>query len=54
MAELRTLLFLTIWLFTWDVEIDEPTGFCSDDFAKAQQYRQQTVDLLRTFFGLSS
>ena len=43
LEELRILTFLAIWLFTWDDEIDEPTGFCADDFKAAQEYRQETI-----------
>jgi hypothetical protein len=43
-TELEVLLFLAIWLFTWDDEVDEPTGAYSMDLASAEQYRTQTID----------
>ncbi|KAF2756046.1 terpenoid synthase [Pseudovirgaria hyperparasitica] len=51
---LRTLAFLIIWLFTWDDEIDTPTGFCSDDFGAAQRYREKTLEFVAATLGLSA
>jgi hypothetical protein len=46
------LLFLAIWLFIWDDEIDEPTGAHSGDLTSAEQYRMQTIDFARECLGL--
>ena len=50
--ELRILTFMCIWLFTWDDEIDEPTGSCTDDFEAAQQYRIETIGFVEQCLGL--
>jgi hypothetical protein len=50
--ELKVLLFLTIWLFTWDDEVDEPTGAYSEDLASAEQYRAQTIEFVFECLGL--
>lgn len=52
MEELRILTFLAIWLFTWDDEIDEPTGSCADDFEAAQAYRLETMEFVEHCLGL--
>ncbi|KAL8912161.1 MAG: hypothetical protein Q9171_002795 [Xanthocarpia ochracea] len=52
--ELRILTFLAIWLFTWDDEIDEPTGFCTDDFKAAQAYRLETMNFIEHCLGLGT
>jgi hypothetical protein len=51
-AELKVLLFLAIWLFTWDDEIDEPTGAYSRDLESAEHYRTQTVNRIYQCLGL--
>jgi hypothetical protein len=48
------LLFLAIWLFIWDDEIDEPTGAYSGDLASAEQYRTQTIDFALECLGLGT
>jgi hypothetical protein len=50
--ELRVLLFLAIWLFTWDDEVDEPSGAYSGSLSGAEQYRMQTTDLVLECLGL--
>jgi hypothetical protein len=50
-AELRVMLYLTIWLFTWDDEIDEPSGSYSEDLEGAEQYRTQTIDFVLDCLG---
>ncbi|KAI4120661.1 MAG: hypothetical protein LQ338_006850 [Usnochroma carphineum] len=52
--ELRILTFLAIWLFTWDDEIDEPTGSCTDDFKAAQAYRLETMNFIEHCLGLGT
>lgn len=52
--ELRIVTFLAIWLFTWDDEIDEPTGFCTDDFKVAQAYRMETMAFVEHCLGLET
>ena len=49
--ELRVMLYLTIWLFTWDDEIDEPTGSYSEDLEGAERYRTQTIDFVLHCLG---
>jgi hypothetical protein len=48
------MLFLTIWLFTWDDEIDEPTGSYSEDLESADGYRAQTIDFVLNCLGFGS
>jgi hypothetical protein len=52
MERLETLAYLVIWLFTWDDEIDEPTGTFSEDFAAAQAYREGTLRFVGECLGL--
>ncbi|KAH4766051.1 hypothetical protein HBH62_253980, partial [Parastagonospora nodorum] len=52
--ELKVLLFLAIWLFIWDDEVDEPAGAYSGDLASAEQYRTQTIDFVLECLGLRS
>jgi hypothetical protein len=49
--ETRVMLFMTIWLFTWDDEIDEPTGSYSEDLESANGYREQTIDFVLHCLG---
>jgi hypothetical protein len=51
--ELRVMLYMTIWLFTWDDEIDEPTGSYSEDLESANGYRAQTIDFVLSCLGFS-
>lgn len=51
-AELKAMLYMSIWLFTWDDEIDEPGGSCTDDFAAAQAYRKNTIEWVAHCLGL--
>ncbi|RYP47626.1 hypothetical protein DL768_006342 [Monosporascus sp. mg162] len=50
--ELKTLTYLVTWLFTWDDEIDEPTGTFSGDFDGAQTYREHTLQFVGNCLGL--
>jgi hypothetical protein len=50
--ELKVLLYFVIWLFTWDDEIDEPTGCYTDDLASADGYRKRTTDFVLECLGL--
>jgi hypothetical protein len=50
--ELKVLLFLAIWLFIWDDEVDEPAGAYSGDLASAERYRTQTIDFALECLGL--
>ena len=52
LKELRILSFLVIWLFTWDDEIDEPTGSCAQDFEGAQRLREETLQFVAWCLGL--
>lgn len=54
LEELGVLLYLTIWLFTWDDEIDEPEGSCSDDLDAASVYRAQTIEFVTHCLGFGS
>jgi hypothetical protein len=49
--ELKVLMFFTIWLFIWDDEIDEPTGYYSDDLAGAEEYRARTTEFVTECLG---
>lgn len=49
--ELRVMLYLTIWLFTWDDEIDEPTGSYSEEMEAADRYRTQTIAFVLDCLG---
>jgi hypothetical protein len=52
--QLQILAYLVIWLFTWDDEIDEPTGSYSEDFDGAQTYRANTLRYVGSCLGLMS
>lgn len=52
LEQLEILAYLVIWLFTWDDEIDEPTGSYSTDFAAAQEYRERTLRFVGGCLGL--
>lgn len=52
LEKLKIIAYLIIWLFTWDDEIDEPTGEFSDDFDGAQMYRQNTLKFVKSCLGL--
>ncbi|KAJ4393000.1 hypothetical protein N0V93_002204 [Gnomoniopsis smithogilvyi] len=52
LAHLEVLAYLVIWLFTWDDEIDEPTGLYTDDAASAQNYRVHTLAFVGACLGL--
>ena len=54
LGRLEILAYLVLWLFTWDDEIDEPTGAYSADFSGAQQYRKRTLRFVGECLGLSS
>ncbi|KAF1817442.1 terpenoid synthase [Eremomyces bilateralis CBS 781.70] len=51
-TELKIMLYMSIWLFTWDDEIDEPGGSCTDDFDAAQAYRKNTIEWVSYCLGL--
>ncbi|KAF4121953.1 hypothetical protein GMORB2_1793 [Geosmithia morbida] len=53
LEKLEILSYLVIWLFTWDDEIDEPTGTYSEDFEEAQKYRERTLFFVGHCLGLS-
>ncbi|KAK0387554.1 hypothetical protein NLU13_3800 [Sarocladium strictum] len=50
---LRTLAMYTVWLVCWDDEVDANEGDLAGDFAKAEAWRQETLDMVRAAFGLS-
>ncbi|KAI1337117.1 isoprenoid synthase domain-containing protein [Xylariaceae sp. FL0016] len=52
LEKLQILAYLVIWLFTWDDEIDEPTGSYSEDFDGAQTYREHTLRFVGSSLGL--
>ncbi|KAI1332884.1 isoprenoid synthase domain-containing protein [Xylariaceae sp. FL0255] len=54
LERLEILAYLVIWLFTWDDEIDEPTGTFSENFNDAQAYRDQTLLFVQESLGLST
>jgi len=51
--QLEVLAYLIIWLFTWDDEIDEPSGSFSEDFAAAESYRNDTLKFVGICLGLT-
>jgi hypothetical protein len=52
LKQLKILAFLVIWLFTWDDELDEPSGSFADDFEAAQRYRAETARFVRYCLGV--
>lgn len=52
--KLKTLTYLVIWLFTWDDEIDEPTGAYASDFDGAQTYREHTLRFVGKCLGVAT
>ncbi|KAI3395276.1 hypothetical protein diail_1474 [Diaporthe ilicicola] len=54
LAHAEILAYLVIWLFTWDDEIDEPTGSYTDDETSAQTYRNHTLNFVGTCLSLPS
>ncbi|ROV86801.1 hypothetical protein VMCG_10850 [Cytospora schulzeri] len=52
LAHSEILAYLVIWLFTWDDEIDEPTGAYTDDARGAQTYRDHTLQFVGACLGL--
>ncbi|KAH7031685.1 isoprenoid synthase domain-containing protein [Microdochium trichocladiopsis] len=50
--KLEILAYLSIWLFTWDDEIDEAEGLYTDDFVAAQRFRADTLRFVRQCLGL--
>ncbi|KAI0468831.1 isoprenoid synthase domain-containing protein [Xylaria cf. heliscus] len=46
---IQILAYLVIWLFTWDDEIDEPTGAYSEDFNGAQILLRPQNGLVQSF-----
>ncbi|TAQ83097.1 hypothetical protein B7494_g8579 [Chlorociboria aeruginascens] len=53
LEEQRILAYVVIWLFTWDDEIDEPTGSVADDFQGAERYREETEQFVKFCLQLS-
>ena len=51
---LRTLTHLSIWLFTWDDEIDEPGGTFADSMEGANEYRRETKHYVQQCLGLEN
>ncbi|RYC58007.1 hypothetical protein CHU98_g8203 [Xylaria longipes] len=52
LERLEILAYLVIWLFTWDDEIDEPTGLYTEDYTGAQSYRDNTLKFVGVCLGL--
>lgn len=52
LEKLRMLTYLTIWIFTWDDELDEPAGEFSEEFDKAEKYRAHTLQFVGICLGL--
>ena len=50
--KLRIVTYLSIWLFTWDDEIDHSDGSLCDELGAAQVYRNQTLAYMRYSLGL--
>ncbi|OAQ72351.1 terpene synthase family, metal binding domain-containing protein [Pochonia chlamydosporia 170] len=51
--QLEALALFTVWLICWDDEIDSDEGSQSDNFEKAQQWRQQTLATFKAVLNLS-
>jgi hypothetical protein len=51
--KLETLALYTVWLVCWDDEVDANEGDLAGDFAKAEAWRNETVQVLKTALGLS-
>ncbi|KAI0967214.1 isoprenoid synthase domain-containing protein [Xylaria arbuscula] len=51
LERLETLAYLVIWLFTWDDEIDQPTGLYTEDYAGAKSYRDDTLNFVAACLG---
>ncbi|KAI0400193.1 isoprenoid synthase domain-containing protein [Xylaria palmicola] len=52
LEQLETLAYLVIWLFTWDDEIDQPTGLYAEDYSGARSYRDDTLNFVAACLGL--
>ncbi|CAJ2509230.1 Uu.00g142560.m01.CDS01 [Anthostomella pinea] len=52
LAQLEVLAYLAIWLFTWDDEIDEPSGSYAEDISGAQAYRDSTLHFIVQSFDV--
>lgn len=51
-SRLRILTFLTIWIFTWDDELDEEDGELWDASEDADIFRADTKEFVRCCLGL--
>ncbi|KAL2209813.1 terpenoid synthase [Sarocladium strictum] len=52
--ELKTLALYVVWLVCWDDEVDANEGDLAGDFAKAEAWRNETLQVLSTALGLAS
>jgi hypothetical protein len=50
--ELKVLMYFIIWLFNWDDQIDEPTGYYSEDLYGAEIYHTRTIHFILECLGL--
>ncbi|KAI5920417.1 isoprenoid synthase domain-containing protein [Camillea tinctor] len=50
--KLQILAYLVIWLFTWDDELDEPTGAFMEDLDGGKVYRSQTLRFVGNCLGV--
>ncbi|KAI0398124.1 isoprenoid synthase domain-containing protein [Xylariaceae sp. FL0594] len=50
--QLETLANIAIWVFTWDDEVDEPSGSYAEDYHRAQAYRNNTTRFIGVSLGL--
>jgi hypothetical protein len=48
------LLYLSIWLFNWDDEVDDPGGEFAEDLDSAERYRAQTAEFVKQCLGLGA
>ncbi|EHK16787.1 terpene synthase [Trichoderma virens Gv29-8] len=49
---LDALVLYTVWLFCWDDTVDANEGDLAADFARAQQWRDKTLEIAKTAFQL--
>lgn len=53
LERLVILAYLVIWIFTWDDEIDEPTGKFWEDLRGAGEFQNQTLQFVEHSLGVS-
>ncbi|QSZ31558.1 hypothetical protein DSL72_001125 [Monilinia vaccinii-corymbosi] len=49
---LRIVIYLSIWLFVWDDELDWENAPLANDFSRGQTFRSETIAYLRHYLSL--